>query len=284
MGFFEAIFQGILQGVSEFLPISSSGHLSVFQHITGMEESAFTVLLHLGTLFAVILCYRGRIGRLIVEFFRMLGDIFRGRFKWKERSEDRNFVCMVLLSLLPLLLFFFIRKPIQATATDGNLYVEGFSFLATGLLIFAASAEAQRNKHPSEQITWPVALAMGVMQGIAALPGVSRSGSTIAIALLLGLEKSRAVEFSFIMGIPAVLGANLFEMIDLFRGESELSLLPVLVSIAVSAVVGIFAIRLLDRLVKRDRFHIFGYYCTVLGAVCLLLSIAESLAGHSLFI
>lgn len=161
--------------------------------------------------------------------------------------------------------------------------MEGFSFLATGGLIFAAAAVARRIKHPTEQITWPVALAMGIMQGVAALPGVSRSGATIAVALLLGLSKTKTVEFSFIMGIPAVLGANLFEMIGLLGGENTLSVPPTLVGIAVSTIVGIFAVRPIDVLVKKDKFHIFGYSCTALGTVCLLLSIAEGIAGHSLF-
>lgn len=283
MSIFEAIFQGILQGIAEFLPISSSGHLSVFQYITGMQESAFVVLLHLGTLLAVFICYRKRIGKLIVEFIAMVKDIFKGKFSFKNMSYNRNFIWMVLLSLVPLLFFFFIKDPIQATSTDNNLYVEAFSFIGTSVLMFLAANAAKKNSQ-SREITWKIALAMGIMQGVAALPGVSRSGSTLAIALLLGLNKATAVEFSFIMGIPAVLGANLFEFIDLFKGETgNLELLPVLIGVVISAVVGILSIRLLNVLLKKDKFHIFGYYCLAIGLICLIISIAGSIVGHNIF-
>lgn len=283
MSIFEAIFQGILQGIAEFLPISSSGHLSVFQYITGMQESAFVVLLHLGTLLAVFICYRKRIGKLIVEFIAMVKDIFKGKFSFKNMSYNRNFIWMVLLSLVPLLFFFFIKDPIQATSTDDNLYVEAFSFIGTSVLMFLAANAAKKNSQ-SREITWKIALAMGIMQGVAALPGVSRSGSTLAIALLLGLNKATAVEFSFIMGIPAVLGANLFECIDLFKGETgNLELLPVVIGVVISAVVGILSIRLLNVLLKKDKFHIFGYYCLAIGLICLIISIAGSIVGHNIF-
>lgn len=283
MSIFEAIFQGILQGIAEFLPISSSGHLSVFQYITGMQESAFVVLLHLGTLLAVFICYRKRIGKLIVEFIAMVKDIFKGKFSFKNMSYNRNFIWMVLLSLVPLLFFFFIKDPIQATSTDNNLYVEAFSFIGTSVLMFLAANAAKKNSQ-SREITWKIALAMGIMQGVASLPGVSRSGSTLAIALLLGLNKATAVEFSFIMGIPAVLGANLFEFIDLFKGETgNLELLPVLIGVVISAVVGILSIRLLNVLLKKDKFHIFGYYCLAIGLICLIISIAGSIVGHNIF-
>lgn len=283
MSIFEAIFQGILQGIAEFLPISSSGHLSVFQYITGMQESAFVVLLHLGTLLAVFICYRKRIGKLIVEFIAMVKDIFKGKFSFKNMSYNRNFIWMVLLSLVPLLFFFFIKDPIQATSTDNNLYVEAFSFIGTSVLMFLAANAAKKNSQ-SREITWKIALAMGIMQGVASLPGVSRSGSTLAIALLLGLNKATAVEFSFIMGIPAVLGANLFEFIDLFKGETgDLELLPVVIGVVISAVVGILSIRLLNVLLKKDKFHIFGYYCLAIGLICLIISIAGSIVGHNIF-
>lgn len=272
-----------MQGISEFLPISSSGHLSVFQYMTGSQESAVTVLLHLGTLLAVFICYRHRIGKLILEFFQMIKDIFTGKFSFKNMSYNRNFIMMILLSLVPLLFFYFIKDPIQATATDNNLYVEAFSFLVTGVLMFLAANAARRNSQQRD-ITWKIALAMGVMQGIAALPGVSRSGSTIAIALLLGLNKATATEFSFIMGIPAVLGANLVEFIDAFKGEGgDLQLLPVLIGVIVSAVVGILAIRLLNLLIQKNKFQIFGYYCVAIGLICLIISIASSITGHNIF-
>lgn len=283
MSILEAIFQGILQGIAEFLPISSSGHLSVFQYITGTQESAFTVFLHLGTLFAVFLCYRKRIGKLIVAFFDMVKQIFSGKFSFKKMTYNQNFIWMILLSLVPLLGFFFIKDPIQATATDDNLYVEAFSFLGTGVLMLLA-AHAAKKESQNHNITWQIALAMGVIQGVAALPGVSRSGSTLAVALLLGLNKATAIEFSFIMGIPAVLGANLFEFIDLFKGEGTgMEILPVMIGVVVSAIVGILSIRLLNVLVKNNKFQLFAYYCFALGIICLIISIIGSVTGQNIF-
>lgn len=287
MSVLEAILQGILQGITEFLPISSDGHLSVFQHITNNTQAdplLFTVLLHLGTLLAVCICYRKKIGKLILEFVAMCKDIFTGKFSYKAMSHNRRFVVMIFVSLIPLLPLYFLSDFMEGLANDKNLYAEAFCFMFSGVMMFIAARSAKKNS-TNHFISFKIALLMGIFQGIAALPGVSRSGSTIAIALLLGLSKNTAVEFSFIMGVPAIIGANLFKIMGAVKdGEiMNIEMAPIIIGIIISAVVGIFAIKLLNILVKKDKFHIFGYYCIALGVICLIVSIAESAIGRNLF-
>lgn len=283
MSIIYAVLQGILQGVTEFLPISSDGHLSVFGHFFGgaqQDPLMFTVLLHLGTLLAVIITYRKRLASITAEAAAIVRDIFTGRFSWKNMGEERRFLIMALISLLPLALLYFVSDYMEYAASDGNLWVEAASFAFSGVMMLTAARAAKKNP-AAKDITVAGALVVGFFQGLAALPGISRSGSTVAAALMLGYDREKAVDFSFIIGIPAILAANAFKILTCFASGSGMGgeiMLPMLAGIAVSAVVGIFAIRLLKLLVKKDKFGLFGIYCIAMGAFCAAVSAAESFA------
>ncbi len=283
MTLLEGLLQGILQGLTEFLPVSSSGHLSLFQHLFGLSgEHAvfFDVLLHVGTLLAVFIAYWKTIWRMIVEFFLMLADLFRGKFKYKECNEERKMVLMVLLTLVPLLVFYFIKDSITALSEDADILVEGACFLFTGAMLFMAD-KCVKGRKTAVDMTPREALRIGLFQGIASLPGVSRSGSTVSIGLLSGFSREFMVKFSFIMGIPAIMGASLSEIGDAMQEGLSVTT-PMLAGMAAALVVGIGAIKLLTWLVKTDRFGIFAYYTLFLGVIVLIIGIIEHIAGDNI--
>lgn len=277
MDILNAIFQGVLQGLTEFLPVSSDGHLTLFQHLTktsGEGAMLFTVLLHLGTLIAVFIAYRKTIWELIVEAFKMLGDIFKGKFSFKEMNPTRRMIIMIIVSLVPLALFFFVKDYFAALAEDSDIVVEGFLFLFTGAMLFLAD-KCVKGKKTAADMKYSHSLIIGTFQGLAALPAVSRSGSTISSALLLGYTKEYAVSFSFIMGIPAIIGANVFEIADAVQSGAQIDVIPVIIGVACSAVVGFLAIKLIQWLVETDKFIIFAYYTLALGALTIIAGIIE---------
>lgn len=283
MSLLEGLLQGILQGLTEFLPVSSSGHLSLFQHLFGLSGAHavfFDVLLHVGTLLAVFIAYWKTIWRMIVEFFLMVGDIFRGRFKYRECNEERKMVLMVLLTLVPLLAFYFVKDYIAALSEDTDIIVEGVCFLFTGTMLLLAD-KCVKGRKTAVDMTPREALRIGLFQGIASLPGVSRSGSTVSIGLLSGFSREFMVKFSFIMGIPAIMGASLSEIKDAAQ-EGLTVTVPMIVGMVAALVVGIATIKLLTWLVKTDRFGIFAYYTLILGVIVLIIGIIEHIAGDNI--
>lgn len=281
MSLWDAILQGIIQGLTEFLPVSSSGHLSLYQHFTGQSGEAaglFSILLHLGTLVAVCIAFWDTIWGMVVEFFRMIGDIFTGKFTFKTTDPNRRMIFMLVVALLPLLVFFFLRDWYTSLASDNDIIVEGICFLATAGLLYLADHLTPGRKDASNMRARDAVL-VGVMQGIAPLPGLSRSGSTISAGIFAGLGREFAVAFSFILGIPAVLGANIFEVKDALEAEIEMELLPMLVGMVVAAVVGFFAIKLVRWLARSGNFKVFTWYTAVLGVATVTMGIIEKFAG-----
>lgn len=279
MNFLNAILQGIIQGLTEFLPVSSSGHLSLFQHFTGQSGEAsglFSILLHLGTLVAVCIAFWGTIWKMLLAFFGMIADLFKGKFSFKTQDPDRRMVFMVIVGLLPLLVFFFVRDFYTSLATDNDIIVEGFCFLLTAALLFMADHLVPGKKTAGSMRTRD-ALLVGTMQGIAPLPGLSRSGSTISAGIFAGLDREFAVAYSFILGIPAVLGANVFEVKDALQAGLDISVPAALVGMAIAAVVGFFAIKLVRKLAKSGNFKVFTWYTAILGAITVAIGIYEKL-------
>ena len=277
-----AILQGIIQGLTEFLPISSSGHLSLFQHFTGQNGEGslfFTVMLHIGTMMAVIIRFFRTILNLIAEFFRMLFDILTGKFRFKEANPMQRMVIMILLALLPLIPFYLIKDVFTQLAEDDDILVEGVCFLITGGLLILADRCVRGNK-AANKMKGSDALLIGTFQGIAALPGVSRSGSTIAAGLLSGLSDEYAVEFSFILGVPVILATSALEMRDALRTDYTIEILPLIVGVVTSFVVGLGAIKLISWLIKKGRFAVFAYYTLTLGFLVLIAGVIELLTGN----
>lgn len=312
MSIWEAIIQGIVQGLTEFLPVSSSGHLSLVQHIlpstsSGSSEvgnQALSLFLHFGTLFAVFIVYYKLIWNLILEFFRMCKDFFTGKFVWKiekMNKERRMVIFVVVASAFAIALFLPILGWMGLHLADGELVknisdlseyfsndtsilAEGIFFVFTGVTILLATVFEFRLFHSPklkpDELRLRNACAMGIGQCIAAMPGISRSGTTTTMGMLTGAKKNTALEFSFIMGIPAVLAANLLEIKDTdWSVVSGSTLAAILVGVVVSAVVGVLAIKFLKWIVSNDKFHYFGYYCLALGVVVIIIATIESVTG-----
>ena len=283
MSVIKAIILGIVQGVTEFLPISSSGHLSLFQHFLGVSGEGsllFSVLLHLGTLIAVFIVFHKTIFELVVEAFALIKDIFSGNFKYKELKGKKKMLVMFFFSCLPLLLLLIpvgndlkLMDWLGGLSEDDSILVEGFCFLVTGVLLLTSTYISKR-RTLSREVNTTDAFAVGLAQVFAAgFPGISRSGSTISTGMICGVSKEYMVEYSFILGIPAIVVANIVEFKDAIESGAQLELLPTIVGIVVAAVVGVACIKLLQWILKKDMWKYFGFYCLVIGVFTIISSI-----------
>lgn len=285
MDYISVIIQGIIQGLSEFLPISSSGHLSVAQHFMNVgEESLITsIVLHLGTLVAVFIAFFPTIWGMIKEFFLTVKDIFTGKFSWKNMNSNRRMMFMVIIATLLLVPVYFFKDFFTGFEGDNDIIFEGVAFMFTALLLFM-SDKCVKGQKTGDKMKVGDAIAVGAMQCVALFPGVSRSGSTTAAGLFCGLTKETAVTFSFILGIPAILGGSVLEISDAMHSDMEINWLPLIVGFAVAAVVGLLAIALVKWLIKNDRFKVFGIYTALLGLACVGIGIFELVTGSHFMI
>ncbi len=284
MDFLTVIVQAVIQGLTEFLPVSSSGHLSVVQHITGISgESALilSIVLHLGTLAAVFAAFWGRIWGMIKEFFLSIRDIFTGKFSWKGMNGTRRMMFMVIIATVVLVPFYLIKDFFTGRQGDGDIVFEGVAFLFTAMLLFL-SDKCGKGIKIDEDMTVRDAITVGLFQVTALFPGVSRSGSTTAAGLFCGLDKATAVSFAFILGIPAILGGSVLELGDALKSEMDLDWAALGLGFVISAVVGFLSIKLVSWLLKKDRFKIFGVYTAVIGALCLAGGLWEHISGKTL--
>lgn len=272
MTYMESILLGLVQGIAEFLPISSSGHLSLMQTFMGLrspEESSmfFDVLLHLGTLIAVCVVYWRDVVDMIREFFLGIRGLVSSRHRGEPLPSARRLVLMVIIATLPLAAVVPIKNKVEALS--GNTYFIGGALLVTGFLLFFSDRMAKGRK---TERTAPLkdALLVGVAQAVAVVPGLSRSGTTIAAGMSLGFDRAFAVRFSFLMSLPAVLGANILSVADAVQEGIDPAMLPVYgVGVAVAAVSGYFAIRLVKLLADKGKFGAFAYYCWAMGLVAI---------------
>ena len=309
MTIFEAVIQGIIQGATEFLPVSSSGHLSISQHFFGIELPGllFDLMLHIGTLIAVVFVYRKLIVELIIEFFRLIADIFRREFKWSEMEEQRRLLMMLMIGLIPLFLLFLpipgtgmkLKDISEMLATDTKIMAEGIALLVTSMLIFTGIrrntkiisqkivtdpngnitvSKGRRKIHTSD------AILIGFTQCMAAVfPGLSRSGSTLSVGLMRGINKKTALDYSFVLGIPAIIAATLVSAKDAAAESEIIGIAPMIVGVIVSAIVGFLAIKLLKWIVSSDKLSIFAYYTLIVGGIVVIIAVIESLTGVNLF-
>ncbi len=286
MSVLSAIFQAIIQGITEFLPISSSGHLSLYQHFTGNSgEGAlmFSAILHLGTLVAVFAVFYRQIFELILELGRMIRDIFTGKFSIRDASPMRRIVFMYIISTAMLLPFVIFKDMFESLAQDESILAEGICFLYTAAILFMADRTDKGYKETVD-IAYRDSVTIGFFQGVALLPGVSRSGSTISAGLFCGLTRQAAVSYSFILGIPAILGAGLLEIKDGLAQEADIGALQCVIGFVVAAIVGILSIKLVQMLIKSDKFKVFWIYTGILGIATIAVAIIESVIGHPLTI
>ena len=282
MSIWEAFIQGIIQGLTEFLPVSSSGHLALYQYFTGQSGESgalFVLVLHLGTLVAVFVAFWKTIRELIVEFFSAIPDLFFGRLDIRHPSPNRKFIFLLIVSLLPLFLTLLFKDPLRAVAEDNDILVEGVCFLITSGMLLSAD-KMTRGRKTAANMSYRAALTIGMVQAVAPLPGISRSGSTLSAGLALGLSQKFAVTFSFIMGIPAVCAALLLDIPEIISGGLNTPVSVIFVGLITSMVFGILAIQMVRWLVASQKLRWFGYYTLVLGSVTVVIGICEKLLDH----
>ncbi|MCD8185717.1 MAG: undecaprenyl-diphosphate phosphatase [Rikenellaceae bacterium] len=254
MSVLEAILLGIIQGLTEFLPVSSSGHLeiaSVIFGVQGEENLAFATVVHGGTVLSTIVVFWKYLGRLISGFFRF------------RPSPEMLFCVNLLVSALPVLFVGMLFKDQIESLFTGNLLLVGCMLLVTALLL----AFSQKAKPRTRPMTIKDAFIVGIAQALAVLPGLSRSGSTISTGLLLGVKRDEVASFSFLMALIPIIGANLLELFGGGFGTaaSAIGTAPLLIGFLVSFVIGTLACKLMIRLVKRGNLIWFAVYCAVVG-------------------
>lgn len=274
MSIFEALVLGLIQGLAEFLPISSSGHLKLAEHFLGLPNSeelfAFDVLLHAGTLLAMLVYFREDLRNVAVGFARSVPGIWR-RGAWGALSEDAKWAWLVLVTMLPtgivaLLLGDWLESVSQRTGIVASL------LLVTGLVNFYAHRQVSAREEGRQigALSLTDALFCGLAQSVALLHGISRSGSTIAAGLARGLDRDAAPRFAFLMAVPAVAAAALMEVPKLAEGGS-VGLGAAVVGFVAATVSGYWALRTMFVVVARGRLQGFAWYCWAVGALALLL-------------
>lgn len=274
MSLLHSILLGIIQGVTEFLPVSSSGHLAIAEHLLGMEGASeipefFDVLLHLGTLAAVFAAYWSEICDIVREFFRGCGDLIH-RTTPERVPPARRMILLIIVGTLPLLLVLPVKDMVEGLAD--SMWFVGAALLFTGCMLFFCD-RVKKGRKTEKSATLLDALIVGVAQAVATCPGISRSGMTITTGCFRGFERAFAVRFSFLMSIPAILGANLLAVKDAVEAGIVWGDVPVyLAGVAVSAIVGYACIRLLRYIANKGRFGVFAYYCWIVGALVLVLT------------
>ncbi len=287
MNIIKAILLGIVQGITEFLPISSSGHMSLFTHFSGIDPQTsglFSAMLHIGTLIAILITFYKPIYELFEEFFRILKDISSKKFnlRLKDMTETRRIFVMFFISCLPLLILLIpigngknIMDAVGVFSSDNSIKAEGICFMLTGFVLLLGAFSSEKTKR-FMKITPVSALLIGIAQFFAAcFPGISRSGSTISTGLMCKVSKKNAVRYSFILSVPAILASGLVEFKDAMESAQVVPVFPLLVGIVTSAVVGIFAIRLLQVIITKNIFKYFGFYCLCLGFVVTIIGAIE---------
>ena len=273
MGFLSSVFLGLVQGIAEFLPISSSGHLSLFQHFFGLAEAGlfFDVLLHLGTLIAIFVYYWRDIVNLVKAFLRLVTGLFSKKKKGARKGRKdpgARMILMLIVATLPLFVILPIKDKVESLYS--NTIFVGCALIVTGCILFFSDRMA-KGKKTVRSATLLDALLVGVGQAVAVVPGLSRSGTTISAGMLRGFSRKFAVRFSFLLSIPAVLGANIISIGDAVAAGIDTSLLPAYIAgTVVAAVSGYFAIRLVNSLADKGKFGNFAYYCWGIGAAAVI--------------
>lgn len=286
MTLLQSVLMGLIQGLTEFLPVSSSGHLAIFKILFDVNTDTgilFDVLLHVGTLIAVCVVYYKDIARLIIEFIRIVIDVifniksfFVKLIKKQEPvyrriivNSYRKFVMLIIIATIPTGIIGYIGQDL-VTACSEWLIVVGICLLITAALLFVSDKIPDGAKRP-KQITGTNAFVIGICQGLATMPGISRSGTTIAACVISGFDRKFAVKYSFILSIPAILGALVLQLKDL----SEVTLAAgearnYIIGMIVAAVVGYVCIKTLLVVVRKKKFKIFGFYCIAAGLLAII--------------
>ena len=265
MDWLEALVLGIIQGLTEYLPVSSSGHLAIGQALFGMDDGAdnlmFTVAVHVATVLSTL-----------VILWSEIDWILRGLFKFELNAETK-YALNILVSMIPVgIVGVFFKDYVEEIFGSGLLVVGCCLLITASLLTFSYFAKPRQKEH----ISWKDALIIGIAQAIAVLPGVSRSGSTVATGLLVGNKKESLAQFSFLMVIPPILGEALLDVMKAVKGEAVLGgieALPLTIGFLAAFLSGCVACKWMISIVKRGKLIYFGIYCAVVGVITILASL-----------
>ena len=282
MSLLQAILLGLIQGLTEFLPVSSSGHLAIFQYIFGINTDTgmlFEVMLHLGTLIAVCAVFFKDIKHLVIEGIALLKDfivnvkIRLGRSNENKRrmitNAYRKFVVLILITTLPTGIIGIVLNNFMETATS-SLLIPGMCLVINAIILLIVES-LPGGKKKVKRASFKDAALIGVAQGLAVLPGISRSGSTISACLGLRFDRSFAVKYSFIASLPAIIGANILELRHLGDALSDgVNFLYYLIGMAVAGISGYICIRIMMYVVSEKKFSYFAYYCAIVGVLSLI--------------
>ncbi|MDY4837867.1 MAG: undecaprenyl-diphosphate phosphatase [Lachnospiraceae bacterium] len=282
----QAIILGVIQGLTEFLPVSSSGHLAIMKNILRMDletGALYDVLLHVATLVAICIVMRKDIVKLILEFISIVRDVFTNFLIFIDRithkddqyyikimsSAYRRFVVLIIVSSIPTAIIGFLLNDIIETV-ENELLVPGICLIATAVIILISDFLADGTKKPKDATVYD-AFAIGTAQGIATLPGLSRSGTTITACILCGFDRKFAVKYSFIMSMPAIFGALILKLSKISSETVTGGDIAVyIVGMVIAAVVGYFALIFTTRLVQKKSFKYFAFYCFGIGVVSII--------------
>ena len=275
MDIFQSVLIGIVQGLTEFLPVSSSAHLVFIQNILGVESSlAFDTFLHLGTLIAVLWFFKLDIYKMIKSWLLSIGDLIHGRFR-QGFLEDayKRLAWYVVFATIPVGVVGVLFEDSVDALFSGALYVPAFFLFVTGTILYLSQRIPGGNIN-FNTISLREAFFMGLGQACAILPGLSRSGTTIAAGLTIGLDKEFAAKFSFILSIPAILGAFILQAKDIGLAI-DVNFLPIVFGFVASIIAGYMAIKWMLSLIQNKSLDIFAYYCWIVGIIVFMGSIAH---------
>ena len=273
----KTVIVGIVQGLTEFLPVSSSGHIAIFKEVFGLSEAgvAFDVLLHFGTFIAVCIFYFKDIVALIVEFFELVKDIFKGRKIFNKERPYRVLLIMLVVTTIPTAIAGLLLEDLFETIFT-SLIVIGCALLLTSALMYIIG-KIKVGEKQAKDITFKDALVVGLCQSCAIVPGLSRSGSTIFGGRLSGFSPQLAVKYSFLCSLPTILGAIVLKIGDLFEDSlGNTQIIAYALAFVASAVVGYLALSMLDHMAKRKNMKPFAIYCLVVGVFCIVYGIIKA--------
>lgn len=265
----QAIILGVIQGLTEFLPISSSGHLVLFQHIFGLKEPEifFDISVHAGTLVAVIVYFRKDLQAIIISTTRFVVMMLKREVSFGDvwKDSDTKLAFLIIIGTIPTAIIGLLFKSV-ADQLFSSIFIVGCALMVTGVLLWITHIIKTKGES-IEHFSVKDALLIGLVQGLAITPGISRSGSTIAVGILLGLNRETAARYSFLLSIPAIVGAQIISLKDI--SAHDLDLVTLMGTIA-AGIVGYCALKLLVYIVKKGRMHLFSPYCWLVGVIALI--------------
>ena len=273
MNILQAIILGVIQGLTEFLPVSSSGHLVLFQHLFGLKEAEFffDISVHLGTLVAVFIFFRKDIYAIIYSVLRYCKMIFKtGSFSGANEDSDLRLALLIITGSIPTAIIGLLFHKI-ADQLFSSVLIAGAMLILTGIILFF-TLFVRSSKKESPLFSIRNSLIIGISQGLAIMPGLSRSGTTIATGLFLGLNHETAARYSFLLSIPAILGASLLSFGDL-SGNISVPVKTAVTGAIVSCIAGYFALNFLFYIIKKGRLHYFSPYCLIIGIISVLIGL-----------